>query len=747
MKKQNPNSPKNRKLWLNVFMLMSICFSLSSLSFAQHELDFLFPSRHNIGWLKYTDAPNAFYHHLSQDAFVLLKEREELVSTLSSLSDWQQRQKYVKERLQYLVGPFPEKTPLNPEVKSIIKRDGYRIEHIIIESRPKLFVTSSLYIPDGLKKSKAPVIIYCSGHSEAGYRSRGYQHIIVNLVKKGFIVFAFDPLGQGERLEYFHPETGQAYFPGFAAKPWVTHQHSYPGAQAFITGSSQINYMVWDGIRAVDYLVTRAEVDPIRIGITGGSGGGLQSAVIAALDERIHASAPERYITSYQRLFESIGPQDAEQIIYGAIKNGIDHADLLTVRAPLPTLMITTRNDFFSIQGARETFEETSTVYQLYGKPENFIMVEDSGDHTSTKANREAMYGFFQYHLNNPGSPLDLNVDIPTDQELKVTSTGQVLTALNSETVYSLTRKYANELFENLQESRKNKPAAHLASVINNAKTLSGYMEPEGSSEPIYAGQILRDGYRIERYIMKGEGDYPVPFLLMIPETPTGRALLYLHPEGKSAGASENGEIEWFVNNGYTVLAPDLIGTGETSGGIFRGDAYMDGVSYNMWFSTVLTGRSIVGIRAGDVTRLIQLLEKKGDFSDIYSLAHSEMTPVLLHAAAFNPSISGVALISPLSSYHSILTNRMYKTSLIHGAVANSHKTYDLQDLAASLAPRKLLIVNMSDATGSELESGALKSETAFIESKYIETKFPGNLQIEKGDDIYEYLSGWIEKE
>jgi hypothetical protein len=130
--------------------------------------------------------------------------------------------------------------------------------------------------------------------------------------------------------------------------------------------------MAWDGIRAVDYLLTRPEVDPDRIGITGRSGGGTQSAYIAALDDRIIAAAPENFITSFTRLFQSIGPQDAEQNLFGVIKRGIDHADLISVRAPKPLLMITTTRDFFSIQGSRETAKEVTAIYKAYGKESNF---------------------------------------------------------------------------------------------------------------------------------------------------------------------------------------------------------------------------------------------------------------------------------------------------------------------------------------------------------------------------------------
>src|SRR5690606_16564202 len=152
------------------------------------------------------------------------------------------------------------------------------------------------------------------------------------------------------------------------------------------------------GIRAVDYLLSRKEVDVNRIGITGRSGGGTQSAYIAAFDERIKAVAPECYITSFKRLLESIGPQDAEQNLPGGLSLGIDHGDLLMVRAPKPALMITTTGDFFSIQGARETAVEVSRMYKAFNAGDNFGMCEDDAGHAPTTKNREALYEFFQKH-------------------------------------------------------------------------------------------------------------------------------------------------------------------------------------------------------------------------------------------------------------------------------------------------------------------------------------------------------------
>ncbi len=716
-------------------LILVISISINRMN-AQNELDVI---RNN--WLQYNDAPNAFYHHLASHAINILKERNDAISGFNTLSDWQQRQKWVKKTLLDIVGSFPEKTPLNAKIPRIIQKDGYRIEHIIYESQPEFYVTSSMFIPNELKKgSRAPVVIYCSGHAEEGYRSAIYLHIIVNLVKKGFIVFAFDPVGQGERLEYFDPKTGKSIVGG------PTAEHSYPGAQAFITGSSQARYMIWDGIRAVDYLLTRKEVDPVRIGITGRSGGGTQSAYIAAIDDRIYAAAPENYLTNFTRLLQTIGPQDAEQNLFNAIFRGIDHADFLEVRAPKPALMITTSRDMFNIQGALETEKEVARVYKAYGKEDNFSRVEDDAPHASTKKNREAMYAFFRKHLNNPGNSNDEETMLLVPEDVQVTNTGQLSTSLVGETVFSLNRKDTEKLVNNLQVSRGDQ-AKHLTEVMNSAKKLSGYREPSEIGEPVFTGRIQRDGYMIEKYFAKGEGDYVIPYLLMKPDKPNSKALIYLHPSGKSAEAFIGGEIEWFVRNGFTVLAPDIIGVGEMGPGIYKGDAYIAGISHNLWYASMLIGRSIVGIRAGDIVRLAGLLKKNSETTEVYGIARKEMAPVMLHAVAFDRSITRIALIEPYVSYQSIAMNRFYDSKFVYSIVPGALTAYDLPDLAACLAPRKLLLTGVTDGNGKSLDPEILGKDLDFIKTTYQDKNASGQLDIvsmKPNEKLDTYFMEWI---
>ncbi|MEI6142582.1 MAG: acetylxylan esterase [Mariniphaga sp.] len=737
MKKQFPNAIKIFLSFFRFIFTLSLVILLANERMkAQNELDVI---KNN--WIQYSDAPNSLYHHLAGQAFNPLKERSDALSKLSVLSDWQQRQTWVKKTLLEIVGPFPEKTPLNAKIQRTIEKDGYRIEHIVYESQPGFYVTSSMFIPGGLKKKgQAPVVIYCSGHAVEGYRSAIYLHVIANLVKKGFIVFAFDPVGQGERLQYFDPKTGKSIVGG------PTTEHSYPGAQAFTTGSSQARYMIWDGIRAVDYLLTRKEVDPARIGITGRSGGGTQSAYIAAFDDRICAAAPENYLTNFTRLLQTIGPQDAEQNLFNAIYRGIDHGDYLLVRAPKPTLMITTTRDMFSIQGALESEKEVAAIYKAYGKEDNFKRVEDDAPHASTKKNREAMYAFFQKYLNNPGVSSDEETQPFAPEDLRVTTTGQVSTSLGGETVFSLNRKETEKRINELKVSRGDL-TKHLPKVLNSAKKLSGYLDPSENIDPVFTGRIQKNGYVIEKYFLKGEGDYVIPYLLMKPDKPNGKALIFLHPSGKSAEAAEGGEIEWFVRNGLTVLAPDIIGVGEMGSGIYKGDAYIEGSSHNLWYASILIGRSIVGLRAGDVVRLTRLLKKNRDINEVFGLARKEMAPVMLHATAFDKSITRIALIEPYSSYQSIALNRFYDSKFVSSLVPGALPTYDLPDLAATLIPRKLLFVGVTDGNGKSLDQEAISKEFEIIQTTYKTMNMDTQLNIvtlKPDEKLYDYLNKWM---
>lgn len=654
----------------------------------------------------YTDAANALYHTVQGELVRDLDARERAVAALRTPAEWRARQREVRAALLDVLGPFPERTPLNVRVAGTSRRDGYRLEKLIYDSRPGFPVTAALFIPDGLK-GPAPAILYLSGHVENGFRAPGYQWVILNLVRKGFVVLAPDPVGQGERLEY-----GKGEMTGLG---W----HAPAGVQLFLTGNSLAREMVWDGMRALDYLATRPEVDPARIGAMGRSGGGTQTAYLAAVDDRVRAAAPGNYITSLRRLWETRGPQDPEQHFIDGVARGLDHADLLVARAPKPTLLVTTTRDIFSIQGARETYEEAKRAFAALGAPEMLRKVEGDTIHASTVGNREATYAFFQEVLRNPGSPRDEAVTVLPDSALRVTRTGLVTTSLNAGTSFTLNRRDAERL-RAAREAAARADAGYPAAAVRAARGLSGYRDPGQPRDALFMGRYHRVGYSIEKYILPSAAGYPIPFLLMLPDGGARHpALVYLDPRGKEAEVG--GEMERLVRQGYAVAAPDLVGTGEMTMRDFQGGTDDPRAPVWLWFGSVSVGRSVVGIQAADLVSLVRHLQRRPEIEagGVRALARGEMASVLLHAAAFEPAISAVALVDPLVSYQSLVETRLYQPRFVTGGVAGMLTAYDLPDLAASLAPRPLLVLNAVDAAGSPLDAEHAASALAAARDRY----------------------------
>ncbi|GAB3710947.1 alpha/beta hydrolase family protein [Spirosoma flavus] len=612
-----------------------------------------------------------------------------------------------------------------------IQREDFSVDKLYFESRPNYFVTAALFLPKN-RTGKLPAIVYCSGHHSTGFRADVYQHVILNYVKKGFIVLAFDPIGQGERRQYGDDSV---------VKQSAVNEHSYPGVQSFLAGFSPANYFIWDGIRAVDYLVSRPEVDSNRIGITGRSGGGTQCTYIAAMDNRILAAAPECYLTTYDKLLRSKGPQDAEQNLLYGLENGIDLADYLEVRAPKPTLIVSTTRDIFSIQGARDLFHEAQRAYTAFGKRAELAMVEDDAEHMSTLKNREACYQFFQKYLNNPGSSTDLNVPFFKEAELNVTPTGQVYTSLQSESLFSLTQKHLLSA-----KARQRKVIATLPETV---KTITGYEKPPERGDLVFSGRLHRDAYSIEKYLVKGAGNYLFPVLWLKPTRKVIKTLVLLDDRGKAIATSAGEWADQLAKGGYELIIPDLSGIGELSPGFIKGgDSVIEGVPINLWFTGLLTHKSVVAVRAEEIEILANHIRKIKGFSQPLTVAaRRTLGPDLLHAAVFCNKFSQLILLNSLISYQAITAEKNYKTKFILSAVAGALPSYDLPDLVNFLGNRKILIINPTDAVNQEISpQGAGEAYKNALRS----TKGKATLsllQSLKSPNYTEEINNWLQKQ
>jgi len=387
-------------------------------------------------------------------------------AAIGSEAELTELQGELRAKILDLIGGLPaERTPLNARVTGRLAGDGYRIEKVVFESVPGFHVTALLYVPDAPPGPKPAVLLAC-GHSAVGKAHPPYQEIAIRLARRGYVVLCWDPVGQGERSQFWDAARGRSRY------NLVCGEHAVLGNLAVLAGASLLRWEVWDGMRAVDYLLTRSEVDARRVAITGTSGGGLQSAWIGALDPRIAVVIPSCYVTALpmrmaNRIFED-PDTDPEQDPYGLVSAGIDHAGLLLLVYPRGLFVASAVKDFVPIEGARSTFREVARVYRRFGRGDRVGMSEGYHEHRFSLENQTAAFAFLDRlsgqpareglvagGLGGPESPPRL-IGAPDSlwrpekkarapEELRCTPTGQVRADLPGRSLMELIRDYFHE--------------------------------------------------------------------------------------------------------------------------------------------------------------------------------------------------------------------------------------------------------------------------------------------------------------
>ncbi|MEX2300045.1 MAG: acetylxylan esterase [Bryobacterales bacterium] len=664
---------------------------------AQEQVDFLRDLS------EFEDIRQMLPAYLKQRAHVLLAERKRTVDQISTQQQVDERKAYVRRVMTEAVGGFPERTPLNARVTGVVERPDYKIEKVIFESRPKFFVTANLYVPK-TGQPPYPSVLYPLGHERGGKSHTTWQYMLASLAKKGYVALAWDPLGQGERA--------QIYDEDFEQRKVVrsTTEHSILGVQCLLTGDSVAQYTIWDGRRALDYLLSRPEVDASRIACTGNSGGGTHTAYISALEDRVHVAMPSCYLTSWGHLLDTIGPQDAEQLLLPWIAAGLDHADFIYAFAPRPYLMLSAVRDFFAIGGARATFAEAERLYERLGVSEKVSMSEVDQGHGYHKPNREAAYNWlgkvFKGAEDHAPEP---EVEIAAFEDLRCTETGQVATSLGGETVFTLNRKRAAALDPKLPAiGSASDLAAYREELRGRVRRLSAFDYKRAIPEIRPYGDIERPGYRIEKLAYVSEPGILVPSLLFIPEGSAGPrpAIVYVHGRGKSAEASPGGEIEWLARKGNVVLAIDARGMGETGRLDDRNGSDFPRYfgDYDSAMTSFLIGKSLVGMRAADILRAVDLLAARSevDSSRVSGVGKGDGAVPLLYAAALDDRLQKLAFEQMLVSYRSVVEQPLHR-GVLESIIPGVLRQFDLPDLLAALIPRDVLLVNAVNPLGNRL--------------------------------------------
>jgi cephalosporin-C deacetylase-like acetyl esterase len=620
--------------------------------------------------------------HLAAVANRLLDERAAEISGLRTAADIKSRQERIRARLAALIGGLPEeRAPLNARTTGGFTRDGYRVENLVYESLPGFRVTANLYLP-AAGRPPYPAVIGTAGHSTNGKASATYQSAWIGLVRRGYVVLAFDPPGQGERLEYYDPETGKS-----RAGVGVP-EHVMAGTQALLTGGNIARYMAMDGIRAFDYLLTRKEVDPARIAVAGNSGGGTQAAYLAVLEPRLAAVVASCYITGWRELWRGDGPQDSEQVFAGFLRERLDFPDFLLAFAPRPILMTTAIRDFFPIDGARATHREAARLFDLAGAEGNAGYFEYDDTHGWSRPRREAAYRWLDRHLQNKETSGEEGpVETEPEGNLYATPTGHLATSFGSETVHGLNLAAARRLEQSRAPATREQILRALELTV-----------PARTPVVIDKGTIQRDGHAMEKLEIEPEPGMSIPALRFVPSGAGARrpAVLFVSALGK---ARETQDIQEFVRAGRVVLAVDPRGIGEAAPRS-RSSGY--DATYQLAAGAWLAGRSLASMQVEDVLHAFRVLQSDArvDSSRISIVGKESAGVLALLAAAVEPAVHKLAVERSVVSYMDIVRAKIHQ-NLTHLVVPGLLKTFDLPDAFRLLAPRTVWVVSPAEPNGA----------------------------------------------
>jgi cephalosporin-C deacetylase-like acetyl esterase len=668
---------------------------------------------------------NALYKYLDDIAAQQTAARRATIAKITTREEAETRQQEVRVKLLDLMGGNFEKAPLNAKVLGSTQLDGFRIEKILYESQPNFFVTALLYIPDGAT-AKLPAIVMAPGHAASG--KAGDFAMAATFARNGFAVLSYDPIGQGERLQYPDPaHAGQS----LATRP--TGEHGEAGLQPTLIGDAVARYFGWDGIRAVDYLISRPEIDADKIGAFGCSGGGAMTALLGAADRRVHAVATACYFTSFDTLLPSIGAQDAEQSTPNFIASGFDFPDWIELAAPRPYAMVGTVSDMFPWAGFLKTATEARRFYSLFdptaeGTPTGkagsgpqalpptptgptlnpdtsndipatapFQVIAGIGGHGNLRPITGQIVSFFLVNLAHsnaapilppppaPGARPFAAPDVPAGA-LQVTSTGQVATSYpGSATVYSLNLKRAAGKIPQTV-----KPLT-LLQVQTDVRMVTHAEAVPSSAQSGSAPDKVDSGTTRERISLTVALGLDLPAYLYHPNTPGKHAVtLRLRDDLDAAYDASSPEdvsqlMALAMKNTYVLAMtprPSPPGGEETKSPIL-------GPFYMTELRAELVGKTILGMRVDDVIRAVDYLASRPDVdpNNITAVASGHMGLVLLHAAVLDPRLKHITIDHTLESYASLLKAPMpldAPQDILPGVLLK----YDIPDLVRVLGPR-----------------------------------------------------------
>jgi cephalosporin-C deacetylase-like acetyl esterase len=637
----------------------------------------------------------------------LMAAREKEAASIVTGDQWMERQHHLRGMLltSFGLNPMPERTPLNAREVGMVERDGYRIQKVLFEPRVGCVATAHLYFPAKTDKP-SPAILFSVGHwIENGKMEPDLQKGCIGLAKLGFVVLIYDPLEQGERRI-----------------DWRCHNH----LEAQLVGMSQAGLMVWESIRAIDYLQSLPEVDPQRIGMTGASGGGHNTMYVSALDKRIGVSVPVCYVNAFENLLDAmqgynwVGGQDLCNQVPRVLSYA-DMGDICALIAPRPLRIINATHDpMFPTKGAKRATVRAKAMYDLIGAGDQIdLTLVDSG-HGYFREMREAAYGWFMKWLQNEGdgSPIpepSMAISKPRFAVDYITATAdpdQVRPTSDpqaSPEMYCFPEARPQSSWEaitrEIRRLAEGMPPiqADITSradwAANRDKLERGLLEVLGPFPPketytpnivnrFKVGKILVECVRYE-----SETGIIIPAILYLNDNLQGfqPVVIYINDVGQKA-ALLDGTVENLLEAGYAVFTLDLRGTGSTASTEFENasDSFMldrDLFSQRLWDL----------LCAVDYLECYSVIGVQIDKHRIACLGQGIAGLLSLYAGAIDRRIAAVGCWNAPVSYKEMITeNALFPASAY---VFKALRHFDIEQVAAMIAPRPLCIANPLSGT------------------------------------------------
>jgi cephalosporin-C deacetylase-like acetyl esterase len=680
------------------------------------------------------DLPDMLVSYLARKVNSLAEHWDGERIKIKTAAEIEVRNRFVRAKAIEMIHGLPDRTPLDPIIVNRFERDGYRIETLMFQSRPNFWVPASLYVPT-VGGGPFPGIISPCGHSANGRLYPAYQYMYTNLVKSSFVVLAYDPVGQGERRQYWNPQTNTNDLGG----P-TTWEHSFSGQLLLLLGEDLTHYRVWDGMRAIDYLLTRPEVDAERIGCAGQSGGGTFTLFISALDERVRCAAVHQGGTSHRWPLE-IRPEthlstgDTEQHMFPAAIYGVDLCDLHVAIAPRPLLATI---EHYSPR-FNKVAEHVRQRYKEMGVPERFATEEATDPHGMTVKLRQATTDWFCrwfFDRRGPASEPELQLEPPA--KMYCTPGGSIRYSHHGETIFSLILKKQAQLPPGRKlPTTTRELEAFRREIQSQVRKLLHLPNGTMPLAPRHVITTPRKGYEIEKLEFLSEPGIYIPTWVFKPERRADApAILYVNETGTRRDGMEFGPLEKLARKGRLVVAVEVRGIGETTpphpGDFSRSEfGHVDDVETVLSYLAWEINESLFGMRVHDVLRSVDYVLSRTDIdrSGVRAIGKDMGALWLLFAAALDSRIRVLVAENGLLSYRALTRVDRY----LHGAnvfIIDVLKYFDLPQVAAAIADRPVTLLAPVDHLKQPVGIATAREEYEWTQQVYSNCDAAGHFRI-----------------